>query len=611
MKKEFKTESKRLLDLMINSIYTQKEIFLRELISNASDALDKLYYFSSKENTGISRDDFYIRIEADEESKTLVISDNGIGMSAEELEENLGTIAQSGSLRFKSETMAENKEEEDINIIGQFGVGFYSAFMVADKIEVLTKKYGEEKACLWVSEGAEGYEISEAEKEENGTRITLHIKNDTEEEKYDVYLQAFRIKQLVSKYSDYIRYPIKMGEETLNSMVPLWKKSKADITKEEYDGFYMSRFMDFEPPAHVVHSSVEGVISYNSLLFIPSHTPFDYYTKEFEKGLALYSGGVLIMEKCPELLPDYYSFVKGLVDSEDLSLNISREMLQHDRQLKAIAKRLESKIKAELLELMENDREKYDEIFKNFGVQLKFGAYSDFGLNKDKVSDLLLFHSSKEKKSVSFKEYISRMKPEQKYIYYAVGESIEKLEKQPQTELLMSKGYEMLFCVEQIDEFALKTLGDIEGKEFKSISEGDLEIEEVQEEKEKISKIEEENKDLFELMKKTLEGKVSDVVVSKRLENHPVCLSTKGGVSIEMEKVLNSLPNVGDEKVSADKVLEINPKHEIFEALKKAKNEGDEKLAKYAKLLYNQALLIEGLNVDDPLEFSNLICELM
>lgn len=639
MKKEFKAESKRLLDLMINSIYTHKEIFLRELISNASDAIDKMYYLSLSESTGISREDYYIRITTDNEARTLTISDNGIGMDESELEENLGTIAQSGSLKFKADLDEKEKETENIDIIGQFGVGFYSAFMVADKIEVKTRRFGHDKAYIWVSQGASGYEISETEKEENGTEIKLYLKADTEEEKYSDYLEAHKIQYLISKYSDYVRYPIKMlveksrlveaseeekqaedykpqyekyeEDKILNSMVPLWKKPKSQITKEEYDDFYMGKFMDFEPPAHVIHTKVEGVVSYDALLYIPASTPFDYYTKEYEKGLTLYSSSIMIMDKCQELLPDYFSFVKGLVDSQDLSLNISREILQHDRQLKAIAQRVEKKIKAELLELMEKDREKYEKIYSNFGIQLKFGAYSDFGLHKDAVSDLLLFHSSSENKPVSFAEYISRMKEEQKYIYYVCGESIEKLEKQPQTELIKSKGYEILYCTHEIDEFALKAISSVSGKEFKSISDADLDIFESEQEKEELAKKEEENKDMLAAMKSALEGKVANVIISRKLANHPVCISSSGGLSIEMEKVLNAMPNAAGEKVSAEKVLEINPNHKIFEALKAAYEQGNGKLEKYAKLLYNQALLIEGLSVEDPLEFSDLICEIM
>ena len=639
MKKEFKAESKRLLDLMINSIYTHKEIFLRELISNASDAIDKMYYLSLSESTGISREDYYIRITTDNEARTLTISDNGIGMDESELEENLGTIAQSGSLKFKADLDEKEKETENIDIIGQFGVGFYSAFMVADKIEVKTRRFGHDKAYIWVSQGASGYEISETEKEENGTEIKLYIKADTEEEKYSDYLEAHKIQYLISKYSDYVRYPIKMlveksrlveaseeekqaedykpqyekyeEDKILNSMVPLWKKPKSQITKEEYDDFYMGKFMDFEPPAHVIHTKVEGVVSYDALLYIPASTPFDYYTKEYEKGLTLYSSSIMIMDKCQELLPDYFSFVKGLVDSQDLSLNISREILQHDRQLKAIAQRVEKKIKAELLELMEKDREKYEKIYSNFGIQLKFGAYSDFGLHKDAVSDLLLFHSSSENKPVSFAEYISRMKEEQKYIYYVCGESVEKLEKQPQTELIKSKGYEILYCTHEIDEFALKAISSVSGKEFKSISDADLDIFESEQEKEELAKKEEENKDMLAAMKSALEGKVANVIISRKLANHPVCISSSGGLSIEMEKVLNAMPNAAGEKVSAEKVLEINPNHKIFETLKAAYEQGNGKLEKYAKLLYNESLFIEVLSVDYALEFSDLICEIM
>ena len=560
-------------------------------------------------------------------------------MDESELEENLGTIAQSGSLKFKADLDEKEKETENIDIIGQFGVGFYSAFMVADKIEVKTRRFGHDKAYIWVSQGASGYEISETGKEENGTEIKLYLKADTEEEKYSDYLEAHKIQYLISKYSDYVRYPIKMlveksrlveaseeekqaedykpqyekyeEDKILNSMVPLWKKPKSQITKEEYDDFYMGKFMDFEPPAHVIHTKVEGVVSYDALLYIPASTPFDYYTKEYEKGLALYSSSIMIMDKCQELLPDYFSFVKGLVDSQDLSLNISREILQHDRQLKAIAQRVEKKIKAELLELMEKDREKYEKIYSNFGIQLKFGAYSDFGLHKDAVSDLLLFHSSSENKPVSFAEYISRMKEEQKYIYYVCGESIEKLEKQPQTELIKSKGYEVLYCTHEIDEFALKAISSVSGKEFKSISDADLDIFESEQEKEELAKKEEENKDMLAAIKSALEGKVANVIISRKLANHPVCISSSGGLSIEMEKVLNAMPNAAGEKVSAEKVLEINPNHKIFEALKAAYEQGNGKLEKYAKLLYNQALLIEGLSVEDPLEFSDLICEIM
>ncbi|MBE6035364.1 MAG: molecular chaperone HtpG [Clostridiales bacterium] len=637
-KKQFKAESKRLLDLMINSIYTHKEIFLREIISNASDAIDKLYYLTLSENTGISRDDFYIRLAVDNEARTLTITDNGIGMSKDELENNLGTIAQSGSLQFKRENADKIENKDAIDIIGQFGVGFYSAFMVASKIQVISKRYGQEQAYLWESTGADGYSITECQKESVGTEIILYIKEDTEDDKYGEFLQEYKIKALVKKYSDYIRYPIKMNvekhkmkeateeqkadkdytpeyetyreDETLNSMVPIWKKSKGAITDEEYNQFYKEKFFDFEDPAKVIHTNVEGVSTYNALLYIPARTPYNYYTKEYEKGLQLYSSGVLIMDKCADLLPDYFSFVRGLVDSQDLSLNISREMLQHDRQLKAIAVRLEKKIKSELLEMLNTDREKYEKFFENFGMQLKFGAYNEFGMHKDAVKELLMFYSSSEKKLVTFAEYVSRMKEEQKYIYYACGESREKLDKQPQTELLKDKGYEILYCTDEIDEFAIKVINTIDEKQFKSVSSDDLGIEETAEEKEALEKQAEENKELFDVMKEALAGKVSEVRVSQRLKSHPVCLASNGDISIEMEKVLNSMP-ANNDKVSAQKVLEINANHKIFESLKDAFENDKDKVKEYAKLLYNQALLIEGMSVEDPIEFSNAICNLM
>ncbi|QAT43606.1 molecular chaperone HtpG [Aminipila luticellarii] len=637
-KKQFKAESKRLLDLMINSIYTHKEIFLREIISNASDAIDKLYYLTLSENTGISREDFYIRLTADSEARTLTITDNGIGMSKEELENNLGTIAQSGSLQFKQENADKMENKEDIDIIGQFGVGFYSAFMVASKIEVLSKRYGQDQAYMWESTGADGYSVTECDKEDVGTQIILYIKEDTEDEKYGEYLHEHRIKELIKKYSDYIRYPIKMNvekhkmkeateeqkadkdytpeyetyreDETLNSMVPIWKKSKGAITAEEYNQFYKEKFFDFEDPARVIHTNVEGVSTYNALLYVPARTPYNYYTKEYEKGLQLYSSGVLIMDKCADLLPDYFSFVKGLVDSQDLSLNISREMLQHDRQLKAIAVRLEKKIKSELLDMLNTDREKYEKFFENFGMQLKFGAYNEFGMHKDAVKELLMFYSSSEKKLVTFSEYVSRMKEDQKYIYYACGESREQLDKQPQTEMLKDKGYEILYCTDEIDEFAIKIISAVDEKQFKSVSSDDLGIEETAEEKEAMEKQAEENKDLFAAMKEALEGKVSEVRVSQRLKSHPVCLTSNGEISIEMEKVLNSIP-ANNDKVSAEKVLEINANHKVFEALKSAFENDKDKVKEYAKLLYNQALLIEGMPVEDPIEFSNAICSLM
>ncbi len=622
-KKQFKAESKRLLDLMINSIYTHKEIFLRELISNASDAIDKLYLTMAKNNTGVSRDDFEIRIDIDKDNRKLIISDNGIGMTKEELESNLGVIAKSGSRDFKK----ENKNNDDIDIIGQFGVGFYSAFMVSSKVTVTSKAYGSDKAYQWESSGTDGYTITEHDKDNYGTEIILTIKGNTEDEKYDEFLQEYRIHNLVKKYSDYIRYPIKMKteqhrlkegtedeyetvieEQVLNSMVPLWRKNKSEITDEEYDNFYKEKFYDFNKPLKVIHTAVEGIVSYNSLLFIPEKTPFNYYTKEYEKGLQLYSSGVLIMDKCPDLLPDYFSFVKGLVDSQDLSLNISREMLQHDRQLKAIATRIEKKIKSELVELLNKDREKYEDFFKNFGLQLKYGLYEKFGMNKDTLQDLILFYSSTEKKMVTLSEYVSRMKPDQKYIYYASGETVERIDKLPQTEILKEKGYEILYFTDDVDEFAIKMLREYDGKEFKSASEGDLGIEENNE-SDVIIKATEDNKELLDFMKETLAGKVNEVRLSQRLKSHPVCLASGGGISIEMEKVLNSMPY--DEKIKAEKVLEINVSHPVLDALKKAFASDKEQAKKYTELLYNQALLIEGLTIEEPVAFSNAICELI
>ena len=630
-KKQFKAESKRLLDLMINSIYTHKEIFLRELISNASDAIDKLYYRCLTEgDTGISRDEFCIRLEADRDTRTLKITDNGMGMTKDELEKNLGTIAKSGSLDFKEEI----EKKDELDIIGQFGVGFYSAFMVSDKVSVLSKAYGEDQAYLWESSGADGYSITEAEKEGCGTEITLTLKEDTDDDKYSEYLDTYKIKNLVTKYSDYIRYPIQMMVEknrlkpgcedkkpeeqeyetyseleTLNSMVPLWKKSKSEISDEDYNNFYKEKFFDYTDPAKVIHTDVEGIVSYTALLFIPGQAPFNYYTKDFEKGLQLYSSGVLIMDKCADLLPDHFSFVRGLVDSQDLSLNISREMLQHDRQLKAIAQRLEKKIKSELLSMQKTDRDRYVKFFKNFGLQLKYGLYDGFGAHKDMLKDLVMFYSSTEKDLVTLSEYVSRMKHEQKNIYYASGENVEKIDKLPQTELLKDKGYEILYLTDDIDEFALQMLQEFDEKEFKSVSAEDLDIGESKEEKEESEKQAEESKDLLEFMKEALEGKVSEVRLSGRLKSHPVCLTSKGGLSIEMEKVLNSMPT--DEKVQAQRVLEINAKHPVMEALRRQYDTDKENVKKYASLLYDQALMIEGLPVEDPVAFSNAVCELM
>ena len=624
-KKQFKAESKRLLDLMIHSIYTHKEIFLRELISNASDAIDKLYYRSLTENiTGISREGLEIRIDIDRENRILTISDNGVGMTKEELESNLGTIAKSGSLNFKK----DNELKEDIDIIGQFGVGFYSAFMVSSVVTVTSKAYGEEQAYIWESTGTEGYTIAECEKNSCGTEITLKIKDNTEDDKYDEFLQEYHLRSLIKKYSDYIRYPIKMNveqrklkegteneyetiieEQIVNSMVPLWRKNKNEISEVEYEAFYQEKFYDFTKPARVVHTNVEGIVSYNALLYVPARTPYNYYTKEYEKGLQLYSSGVLIMDKCPDLLPDYFGFVKGLVDSQDLSLNISREMLQHDRQLKAIASRLEKKIKSELVEFMNTDREKYDEFFKNFGLQLKYGVYDQYGANKDNLKELLLFYSSTEKKMVSLSEYVSRMKPDQKYIYYANGESVERIDKLPQTELLKDKGFEILYLTDDIDEFAIRIMKDFDGKEFKSASGDDLGFEEDEKENESVKKEAEENKDLLAFMQEALKDKVSEVRLSQRLKSHPVCLASGGSISIEMEKILNAMPS--DDKVKADKVLEINASHPVLGALKAVFETDKEKAESYTELLYNQALLIEGLSIEDPVAFSNAICDLI
>ena len=628
-KKQFKAESKRLLDMMIHSIYTHREIFLRELISNASDAIDKLYYKALTDGiSGLNRDDFAITLTADKETRTLTVSDNGIGMTSEELENNLGTIAQSGSLKFKKDA----EEKEDIDIIGQFGVGFYSAFMVSDKVTVLTKPYGSDKAWKWESTGADGYTITEAEKASHGTDITLSIKANTEEENYDEFLDSYRIQSLVKKYSDYIRYPIRMEVEksrmkegtgtdekpaeyetytemeTLNSMVPIWRKNKSELKPEDYNRFYKEKFFDYQDPLAVIHSSTEGTATYNALLFIPSKPPFDFYTKEYEKGLQLYASGVLIMDKCPDLLPDYFSFVRGLVDSQDLSLNISREMLQHDRQLKLIADRLQKKIKSELKSMLQNDREKYETFYKSFGLTLKYGVYSGYGVNKNVLQDLLLFYSSSEKKLVTLEEYKSRMKEDQKYIYYACGESVGKIDRLPQTELLRDHGYEILYCTDDVDEFALRMMREFDGKEFRSASDKELGIDDAAE-TESVKEKSEENKELLRLMKDALNGKVKDVRLSTRLKSHPVCLSSDGGVSIEMEKVLNTMP--GDQKVQAERVLEINSGHPIFETLKKLFAEDPEKLKTYSDLLYTQALLIEGLPIEDPVAFSNSICDLM
>ncbi|WP_121615958.1 molecular chaperone HtpG [Virgibacillus halodenitrificans] len=624
VKKQFQAESKRLLEMMINSIYSQKEVFLRELISNSSDAIDKIYYKAlTDESLDFDMGNYYIKISADKENRLLKIKDTGIGMTKEELENNLGVIAQSGSLAFKK----ENESKDGHDIIGQFGVGFYAAFMVAEEVKVISRALGNEEAYVWESKGADGYTIETANKEDVGTEIILKIMENTEEENYDEYLEEYRLKQIIKKYSDFIRYPIKMDitkkepkeegsedyteyteEETINSMVPIWKKNKSELTDEDYENFYQEKRYGFDKPLKHIHIHVDGTIRYNSILYIPESTPYNYYTAEYEKGLELYSNGVLIMEKCAELLPDYFSFVKGLVDSEDLSLNISREMLQHDRQLKLISKNITKKIKQQLLQLLREDREGYEKFFESFGRQLKYGVYSDFGANKDTLQDLLLFYSSKEKKLVSLDEYVSRMPEDQKYIYYATGESIDRIDKLPQTELVADKGYEILYFTDEVDEFAIKMLMQYKDKEFRSVSSGDLGLDMTEEN----NKAEEEaasNKDLFTEMKKQLEGKVKDVKVSNRLKSHPVCLSTDGEISVEMEKVLSAMPN--NQQIKAEKVLEINPDHEVYQSLKIAYESDKEKFALYTNLLYNQALLIEGLPVGDPVEFTNDICKVM
>ena len=627
--KQFKSESKKLMDMMINSIYTHKEIFLRELISNASDALDKLYFMSlTDSNVGIAPDEFEIRIDIDKEDRILKIIDNGCGMTEEELDKNLGTIAKSGSFNFKQ----ENEKTENVDIIGQFGVGFYSAFMVSDDVTVESRAYGSSEAFSWNSKGADGYTIEPCNKDTVGTVITLKIKENTEDEKYDEFLDQYRISALVKKYSDYIRHPIKMefvtkepvkaeGSaeteyedvveiRTLNSMVPLWKKAKNELTSDDYNNFYKEKFYDFNDPARVIHYKTEGQATYNAMLFIPKKPPFDYYTKEFEKGLQLYSRGVLIMDKCADLLPDYFSFVKGLVDSEDLSLNISREMLQHDNQLKLIAKTLEKKIKGELEKMLKEDRENYEEFFKSFGIQLKFGVYNGYGMNKDVLKDLLLFVSSRNNKYVTLKEYTENMAEGQDSIYYACGESEQKIEMLPQTDAVKDKGYEILYLTENVDEFALKMMNEYEGKKFVNICDDNLSLDTEEEKKE----LENENasaKDMLDAMKESIGDKINAVRFTNKLKKHPVCLTTEGGISLEMEKTLNSMPGAADQKVKAQVVLEINATHPVAEKLKALYSEDKDTLSKYAKLLYGEACLISGAGIDDPVEHSNLVCELM
>lgn len=624
-KKQFKAESKRLLDLMINSIYTNKEIFLRELISNASDAMDKLYYRSlTDKNLNVDRSKLEIKIELDKEKREIRITDNGCGMTEQELENNLGTIAQSGSLAFKE----ANEKKDDISIIGQFGVGFYSAFMVSDKVTVESKSVDEEQAHKWESTGAEGYTIEPCNKQDIGTTIILHIKEDNDDEKYSNYLENYKIQELIRKYSDYIRYPIKMDverkekkegtenefetkveTETMNSMVPIWKREKSKVTKEEYNNFYTEKFSDFMPPLKVIHSSVEGQFTYTALLYIPSHLPYDYYSQAYEKGLQLYSNGVLIMNKCSELLPDYFGFVKGLVDSPDLSLNISREMLQHDRQLRVIAKNLENKIRTELQNMLKNDREEYEKFFNTFGMQLKYGTYDNYGMNKDKLKDLLMFHSSAEKKLVTLDEYVSRMKEGQDTIYYASGESVDKIDMLPQVEGVKDKGYEILYLAENVDEFIMQTLQEYNGKKFANVCADNIDLE-TKEEKEELQKVNDENKDMFEVMKEAIGEEVDKVRYTHKLKNHPVCITSEGAISVKMEKVINAMPN-NEEKVKAQTILEINENHPIAKKIKELYASNKEELKEYTKVLYAQARLIEGLPIENPTEISNLICNLI
>ena len=622
--KQFKAESKRLLDLMINSIYTNKEIFLRALLSNASDAIDKLYYQSlTDKSIKVNKKDLCIKIEIDKENRLLKIIDTGIGMNKEELENNLGMIAKSGSLQFKE----ENEKKKDVNIIGQFGVGFYSSFMVSDDVTVISKKYNEEDAYKWESTGAEGYTITKDEKDTYGTTIILKIKSDNEEYNYSDFLDTYTIETLVKKYSDYIRYPIKMNvtrrelkkgskdeyedvtkEETLNSMIPLWKKDKNKITGEEYNNFYQSKFYDYENPIKVIHTSVEGMTSYKAILFLPAHAPFDYYSKEYEKGLALYSNGVLIMDKCSDLLPDYFGFVKGVVDSDDLSLNISREILQQDRQLKLIASNIEKKIKSELESMLKDERDKYEKFFKEFGMQLKLGVYNDYGMHKDELKDLLLFYSSKDEKYITLKEYVSSMKDDEENIYYACGETIDKINMLPQVEKVKDKGYNILYLTEYVDEFAIKSLMEYDGKKFVNVSEENLDLD-TEEEKEEIKKINDENKEMLNSMKEIIGSDVSDVRFTHRLKNHPVCLVSEGPVSIEMQKVLNAMPT--DQSINAKIILEINSSHKIADKLKELYKSDKEKFNEYTKILYSQSRLIEGLSIENPTEISNLICDLL
>ena len=625
--KEFKTESKKLMDLMINSIYTNKEVFLREIISNASDALDKLHYESlTNSEIKIDTSSFNIRIDVDKDKRTLTISDNGIGMSKEELENNLGTIAKSGSLDFKE----NNKKKKDIDIIGQFGVGFYSAFMVSSKVKVVSKKYGSDEAYSWMSEGVKGYSIEKDERENYGTDVILTIKEDTDDEKYSKFLEDYEIQGLIKKYSNYITYPIKMEvthqhlkekvnpddkdenetvthDEVINDLIPIWKRNQKDIKDEEYDTFYSDKFFDYEKPIRHIHTKAEGTLEFRSLIYIPSHMPYDYYTKEYEKGLQLYSNGVLIMEKCPDLVPDYLSFIKGVVDSSDLPLNISRETIQQNRILATISKNIETKVLKELEDMQKNAREDYIKFYNAFGMQLKYGVYNDYGMNKDKLKDLLMFHSSKDKQFVTLKEYTERMEKEQKNIYYACGETVDKVDLIPQVEAVKNKGYEVLYCTDYVDEFAIKMLNKYADKEFKNVCTDSLELD-SEEEIEKLKKKNEKSKDMFNIMKEAI-PEIKDIRFTNKLSNHPVCLSSAGEISVEMEKALNSMPI--DNKISAEKVLEINEKHKIAKKLNELYKEDKKTLKKYAKVLYAQARLIEGLSIENPTEISNLMTEIM
>lgn len=621
-KREFKTESKRILDLMINSIYTNKEIFLRELISNSSDALDKLYYLSlTNKDIKVNKDDLFIRVDYNKDKRTITISDNGTGMTEEELENNLGVIAESGSLKFKE----ENKEQNDVNIIGQFGVGFYSAFMVSDKVTVESKSYKDDRATIWESAGVDGYTLSPSDKKDNGTIITLHLKEDTEDYNYSELLSEYKLRGIIKKYSDYISYPIKMEVEnnrkkedsdeyetykeviTINSMIPLWKRNKKDITEEEYNNFYSDKFFDYDKPLDVLHFNIEGNVNYNALLYIPSHAPYDYYSKEYEKGLQLYTNGVLIMDKCSELLPDYFSFVRGVIDTEDIPLNISRETLQDDKNIKLIAKSIESKVKNELLDLLKNNRDKYLEFYKAFGMQLKFGIYNDYGMHKDKLEDLIMFYSSSDKKLITLDEYVNKLKEEDKNIYYCAGETVDKIDMLPQVEGIKDK-HEVLYLTDYVDEFAIMAIHEYKGKTFVNVTNESTDLS-TDEEKEKINKENTDNKDMLEEMKKVLEGNVEEVKLTNKLKSHPVCLTTTGEVSTSMEKVINAMPT--DEKIKANEVLEINASHKIVDKLKDLyKNDKDE-FTKYTKVIYYEARLIEGLPIDNPTELSNLMCDIM